>query len=322
MSLTAAENTGGARLGLQKTASSIDRASVNRPSVDAHVNVTERPTTSFGAKLFAALTVASLIFGYMSKHRELLVPGEGLGYKFGIIGGTAMLLLLFYPAFKRSRLFGTGARAAFWFRWHMALGIIGPVLILYHANFSLGATNSNIALFAMLLVAGSGIVGRYVYSKVHFGMHGAHVDSNVLLARASRLLTGLASDIGGNPARINAELSSFAAGEFSKKANFFGAFGHAIAMPFRAHFSKRRILSHAYIDIARNARKLAWTRAEERQHARAVKQHINDFFLAVTRAAHLALWERIFAFWHVIHVPLFFLLLVSGVIHVIAVHIY
>jgi hypothetical protein len=322
MSLTAAENTGGARLGAQNTATAIGRTTIKRATVEAPVSVKEQPSTSFGTKIFAALTVASLIIGYMSKHRELLVPGEGLGYKLGIIGGSAMLLLLFYPAFKRSRLFGTGARAAFWFRWHMALGIVGPVLILYHANFSLGATNSNIALFAMLLVAGSGVVGRYVYSKVHFGMYGAHIDSNALLAKASRLLGGLASDIGGNSARINAELSSFAASEFSKKASFLGAFGHAVAMPFRANLAKRRIMSHAYGDIARNARNLAWTRVEERQHARLVKQHIDDFFLAVTRAAHLALWERIFAFWHVIHVPLFFLLLVSGVIHVIAVHIY
>lgn len=204
----------------------------------------------------------------------------------------------------------------------MVLGVIGPVLILYHANFSLGATNSNIALFAMLLVAGSGVIGRYVYSKVHHGMYGAHIDSATLLARASRLLSGLSSDMGGNAARVNAELSSFATGEFSGKASFIAAFSHAIATPVRARLAKSRILAHAYADLARNSRNQAWTRAEQQRHAQLVKQHIGDFFQAVTRAAHLSLWERLFALWHVVHVPLFFLLLVSGVIHVVAVHLY
>lgn len=45
-------------------------------------------------------------------------------------------------------------------------------MILLHCGFSLGATNSNIALFSMLLVAGSGIFGRYFYSTIHRGLHG------------------------------------------------------------------------------------------------------------------------------------------------------
>ncbi len=54
----------------------------------------------------------------------------------------------------------------------MMMGIIGPVCILIHCGFSLGATNSNIALFSMLTVAGSGIFGRYFYSKIHHGLYG------------------------------------------------------------------------------------------------------------------------------------------------------
>jgi hypothetical protein len=317
MSVSVAEKTHAIPLPGRKTADAPDKASVQVPAIEAAL-----PKTSLSARLFALLTIASLVLGYTFKHAERLIPGEGLGYKLGIVGGLSMLLLLFYPAFKRSRLFGTGTRAALWLRWHMVLGIVGPILILYHANFSLGATNSNIALFAMLLVAGSGVVGRYVYAKVHHGMYGAHLDSSELLARASRLLSGLPADMGGGAARVNAELSQFAVGEFSSKAGFFSAFYHAVATPLRARSAKSRVMAHAYADIARNARNQAWTRAEERRHARLVRQHIDDFFLAVTRAAHLSLWERIFAFWHVIHVPLFFLLLVSGVIHVIAVHIY
>ena len=54
----------------------------------------------------------------------------------------------------------------------MVLGIIGPVLVLYHANFNIGSMNSRVVLLASLLVAGSGLFGRYFYTKVHYGLYG------------------------------------------------------------------------------------------------------------------------------------------------------
>ena len=59
-----------------------------------------------------------------------------------------------------------------WSRIHMMLGVIGPALILLHANFKLGSLNSNVALLAMLTVAGSGLVGRYLYSRIHLAFTG------------------------------------------------------------------------------------------------------------------------------------------------------
>ena len=50
----------------------------------------------------------------------------------------------------------------------MGLGIIGPIFILYHCNFQLGAVNSNVALWSMLTVAGSGVVGRFLQNRKGF----------------------------------------------------------------------------------------------------------------------------------------------------------
>jgi hypothetical protein len=36
----------------------------------------------------------------------------------------------------------------------------------------------------------------------------------------------------------------------------------------------------------------------------------------------LTYYERLFSLWHVLHFPLFLMLVISGIIHVIAVHIY
>ena len=48
----------------------------------------------------------------------------------------------------------------------MVLGILGPTLIILHSNFKIGSLNSRLALFTMLVVVASGIVGRYLYSQV------------------------------------------------------------------------------------------------------------------------------------------------------------
>jgi hypothetical protein len=41
---------------------------------------------------------------------------------------------------------------------------------------------------------------------------------------------------------------------------------------------------------------------------------------AVKKAAALAFYERLFRLWHVLHVPLFFLLVIAAIIHVFAAH--
>jgi hypothetical protein len=42
----------------------------------------------------------------------------------------------------------------------------------------------------------------------------------------------------------------------------------------------------------------------------------------VRRVAGFAFYERLFGLWHVLHVPLFVMLLVTAVAHVVAVHRY
>ena len=43
--------------------------------------------------------------------------------------------------------------------------MLGPVLILWHTNFKLGSINSSVALIAMLVVAASGLVGRFLHGR-------------------------------------------------------------------------------------------------------------------------------------------------------------
>jgi hypothetical protein len=42
----------------------------------------------------------------------------------------------------------------------------------------------------------------------------------------------------------------------------------------------------------------------------------------VQKAAAFGVSERLFSLWHVLHIPLFFVLVVAAIIHVVAVHFY
>ena len=44
--------------------------------------------------------------------------------------------------------------------------------------------------------------------------------------------------------------------------------------------------------------------------------------LAGRRMAEYKMYARLFSLWHVLHIPLFFMLLIAGVVHVIAINVY
>ncbi len=105
-----------------------------------------------------------LLSGWVASGDESITPKSGLGYWLGVAGASLMALLFVYYLRKRS---ADGPRAArsipAWFKFHVILGVAGPMLILFHCNFRLGALNSNVAMFSMGAVVASGVVGRYLY---------------------------------------------------------------------------------------------------------------------------------------------------------------
>src|SRR6202012_3940990 len=110
-----------------------------------------RPRFSTEQFIFIAALLV-LIVGIQLPVAHYLSPKSGLGYAIGIVGGVLILMQLLYALRKRLRVMRFLGSVAGWFQAHMMLGIIGPLCILIHCGFSLGATNSNIALGCMLLV--------------------------------------------------------------------------------------------------------------------------------------------------------------------------
>ena len=156
-------------------------------SVTADHVPTAKPTRLYWPVVWTVVIAALLLWGYHAHLERYISPRRGVGYWLGIVGGSMMLLLLIYSARKRAAWLRWMGGIPLWFEIHMMLGVVGPILILFHCNFKLGATNSNVALICMLLVAGSGVVGRYIYTRLHARMDGHELTLEQLKAVGERL---------------------------------------------------------------------------------------------------------------------------------------
>jgi hypothetical protein len=270
---------------------------------------------------FSAVLTAVLITGFLNRNEGYLTPEHGLGYWLGILGGSSMLLLLLYPLRKRIKGLRLIGGVTFWFRFHMILGLVGPTLILFHCNFQLGSLNSNVALFAMLTVAGSGVVGRYLYTQIHLGLYGRKAAVHEILADAVTIQRLLGDGVPASN-RIVDELNSFGTRTMSSRNGVLGSFGSMTTATLRARAVRRRLSSEARFVIKQEGKRRGWSRRTRRERLAGTVELITLHLAAVRKAAAFAFYERLFALWHVLHLPLFFLLVLAALVHVFASHFY
>ena len=263
------------------------------------------------------LSAVLLIIGWTLPLTDYLTPRSGFGYALGIIGGSLMLALLIYPARKRlPRLAFLGSNKM-WFRIHMVLGVAGPICILYHCCYHLGATNSNVAFISMLIVAGSGLVGRYLYGRIHHGLYGHKTSLNELRKEAERLKSE-----GGGAARVLPEFTARLDAAEKLVANGIPLVPKAVAAVVLSRVGQIRVRRYVHRTL-RSAAATSLTLAEHRRSlALAADRYADARLTAARRVAEFHSCERLFGLWHVLHLPLFGMLFVAGIVHVVAVNVY
>lgn len=247
--------------------------------------------------------------------------GSDLGYNLGLAGGLMMLSLLLYPLRKRFRPLERLGRMEAWFRYHMLLGIGGPVLVLFHSTFRIGSMNARIALFSMILVAVSGIIGRFVYRHLHQGLYGRKVSLSDAEAELKTSSENLLSVFAQSP-KVEARLAAFREEAFAPLERVAPRVFRFLTLRWRGHRLAKEVRSEVRKALARQGREQGRPRAELILNYRLAKEQILTYIDAIVKVAQLEQWERLFSLWHVIHIPFLYLLLLSGIVHVIAVHMY
>ncbi|MDH5180592.1 MAG: hypothetical protein OEZ39_10630 [Gammaproteobacteria bacterium] len=269
---------------------------------------------------FFVFVALALIAGWMFRDESYLTAETGLGYYLGITGGLLMLLLLLYPMRKKSRFMRNWGPVKHWFKAHMIMGILGPVLVLFHANFSLGSPNSTLALISMSIVAASGLIGRFFYTRIHYGLYGRHANLQELkdhlnitkgkLGEKLRLGEALTrtlekyEDICLRERGILVSILRLPVVMLLSRVTYFRVVGHTNRL-LKRYVEKKNLPRSAYRKLKKQAKGL-------------IKVYVHN----VKQISGFSAYVKLFSIWHYLHYPLFLMLVITGILHVVVVHLY
>lgn len=283
-----------------------------------------RQPTDFGWALFLIIVTVLMVAGYFAATDELFKAGDDIGYNLGLVGSLMMLTLLLYPVRKRVGFMRNWIILPKWFKWHMVVGVLGPMLIMFHSTFTIRSINAGVALVSMMLVSGSGIFGRFFYTRIHHGLYGRQATHQQLQAM-----------LDGGEGAVNSILGF--APVIQQRMNDY--YDHAME-----HYRTGglHIVSSIIIEIrslvlnailGRELRRVMYTGAHMRNLSRPQrkrldemyeqnKRFIHSYIMTIRDIAQFSTYERLFSLWYLFHVPLVYLLVFSGIWHVYSVHKY
>ena len=268
------------------------------------------------------LTALVILTAWMIVRRHLFTAGDDIGYWLGVAGGVAMLIIFLYPLRKYFKFAYKFGRMKFWFWMHMLLGIGGPFLILLHSTFHVGSLNAGVAYYSMLIVAGSGVIGTFFYSRVHEDLESEEMDLEEFRTRVRLNQTDVRSRIYFAP-KVEELLKEFYLQEINGESMVgWQVLRSVLWLPIRW----RRLNAKCAAELKQPIRELAkqgqWTKAEYKRREQKAREVVSRFGHAVVSVSQHAAYVRLFALWHVLHIPFVYLLVLSAIVHVVAVHAY
>ena len=270
--------------------------------------------------LYVGVLLLAALAAWVSLERPYR-PGSDLGYYLGLVGGCMMLSLLFYPLRKYWGRMQNAGSLRTWFLVHIVFGILGPVLVLFHSVFHLRSFNASVAFWSMVVVSASGIVGRFLYIYIYRGLDGRQLTvqelENFLAPHPDKTFHAL--DLAPH---IRDELEDYRLHAFAKDASPWLQLRRFLEVSLR----RQRLAQRADAELQRilqlHGNHAGWSREKYLGEVKAVEDLIGNFLRAVDVTARMAFWERFFAGWAFAHIPVVYILALSAIAHVVAVHIY
>jgi hypothetical protein len=252
---------------------------------------------------------------------KLFKANDDFSYWIAVTGGVMMLLLFTYPLRKYLRFMQRLGRVKWWFWFHLFLGIAGPWLILVHSTFHVGSLNAGVAIYSMGIVVASGVIGRVIYVRVHRGLNGQHMSLLELRERAGLVESSARSRLHFAPT-VEARLLAFERQELRAKPGWLTHLRQVTVLPVQQYITYLRCVTELRRPLRMLAAKQQWGASELRRRQRRARRLTDQYLDAVVRVAQYTAYERVFALWHMAHLPFVYLLVISAVVHVVAVHAY
>jgi len=238
---------------------------------------------------------------FRADHGTMKASGS-YSHGLGILGSAMITIgVITYSSRKRIRRLWKLGMLSRWLEFHITLCLLGPILVIYHTTFKTGGIAA-ISLWCMVSVATSGIIGRYLYSLMPRNIKGAELSDQQMQEELDRMgeVLGASKHGGQLMAAMDGFYNSITPPEsitqtvlvLIKLQQSKGQIRRAIRRVAGTHG-----LSHVQ---SRQIRDAAWGRSSLMQKMTVLKQV-----------------ERLFHYWHVIHLPFSLIMFLTLGAHVV-----
>lgn len=238
----------------------------------------------------------------------LLRSSGTLGQATGVLAFLIFVFLWLYPLRKKWRALAFTGSIAKWLDVHVVAAIGLPLLLTVHAAWRSDGL-IGIGFASMLVVCASGVVGRYLYTRIPRARSGAELTRDEVVVERNRLIDDIATDVGLDPRVIESALDD--GGQGGGEAGVMRIFADLFTNDIR-RWRKTRQLRHRLQELAQG-----------RQVSEAALSHalkLADREIALSQQVRmLEATQRVFRYWHVAHKPFALTALLAVMIHVVVV---
>jgi hypothetical protein len=262
----------------------------------------------------------TLIWGVGPAYVVAFKPYESdspVGLALGIAGLSCMLVgAVMYVVRKHVARFKKLGKLNTWLSVHIALCLAGPTFVMYHATFNILAPNSGVAIYSMLIVVGSGLFGKYIHGHVLQTLGGERAGLKQIEKQRTLIDLDVAAQNGVPQSLLQKIQQFFEVRTTSKNVGVVKSF----YLLGKLDLLERRILRQASNEF--RAGLLARRDLRPQQRATIEVDGLQGLAIKTGFEKRIALMEateRAFRFWHHLHVPLLFVLVLTVLAHLTAV---
>jgi hypothetical protein len=234
---------------------------------------------------------------------QTLKPGGLWGHGLGILGSSMILLLFLYSARKRNKFGLRHGKIKNWLDIHIFFGIMGPVFINLHTSFKFGGIVA-VSYFSMMAVMLSGFLGRYLYVQIPRKLSGEELSLNEM-KETSRKLTNVLVEKYHLDKNILAQITHIS-GTVNANQSGFAAILAILKNDLTRFFKIRNLQT----EIHRKYPKLPPKALHQ------VISIISQQSLLLRRIAFLKVVQPMLHYWHVIHKPFAYVMVIIMFIHI------
>lgn len=266
--------------------------------------------------LLAAINVMGAPYYLLSRADRVRSPLHSWLKPSGYIGQSAGLLALgifaflwLYPVRKKFRSLAWTGTIARWLDVHVLLALALPLLVAIHASWHFTGV-IGLGFWAMMIVWASGVVGRYIYTRIPRGKAGIELSLEEIAGHRGELLREIAARTGLPVGEVEDALATDAG-----PTSGLGLLGTLRRM-VRDDLARRR----AARELRRRFREAGPRRRKDDRENLAEAVRLASREMALTQQARmLDATHDLFRFWHVAHRPVAVAALAAVVIHVAVV---